>query len=169
MPITDIITTAEAKAGFYPTPPAVAEKLLAGIDWARTMSILEPSAGKGDIVDRIATTFQTQAPRYRDGSVSVDCIEFDPHLRSILKYEFCGQKEDEVKTRLSELRQREEQYDPATRRYRGLSDSEKTEKNVILRELERRKKVDGNPNATIFVSPRKRLRWRHGLPDLSYA
>ena len=142
MPITDIITTAEAKAGFYPTPPAVADKLLAGIDWARTMSILEPSAGKGDIVDRIATTFQTNASRYRDGSVSVDCIEFDPHLRSILKYEFCGQKEDEVKTRLSELRQREEQYDQATRRYRGLSDSEKTEQNALHRELERRKKVD---------------------------
>lgn len=139
---TAIITTEEAQAGFFPTPPEMVDRLLAGIDWARTMSILEPSAGKGDIVDRIATTFQTQAPRYRDGAVSVDCIELDPHLRSILKYEFCGQKEDEFRSRLSELRQREEQYDQTTRRYRGLSDAERVEKNAILRELERRKKVD---------------------------
>lgn len=142
MPITDIITTAEAKAGFYPTPPAVADKLLAGIDWARTMSILEPSAGKGDLVNQIATEFRTHARLCRDGAVSVDCIEFDPYLRSILKYEFCGQKEDEIKTRLSELRKLGDQYDTATRRYRGLTPEEKAEEKAIRHELERRGKVD---------------------------
>lgn len=46
---TAITTTREANKGFYPTPPDLAEKLLAGIDWYMIETILEPSAGKGDL------------------------------------------------------------------------------------------------------------------------
>lgn len=47
---TAITTTREANKGFYPTPPDLAEKLLAGIDWTMIETVLEPSAGKGDLV-----------------------------------------------------------------------------------------------------------------------
>ena len=36
---------------FYPTPRELLEKITEGIDWKRLQSVLEPSAGKGDIVD----------------------------------------------------------------------------------------------------------------------
>ena len=54
MNITDIISTEEARDGFFPTPADVADKLLDGVDWDMISNVLEPSAGKGNIVDRIA-------------------------------------------------------------------------------------------------------------------
>ena len=38
---------------FYPTPAPVIEKLLDGVDWKNVHTILEASAGKGDIADWI--------------------------------------------------------------------------------------------------------------------
>jgi len=38
---------------FYPTPKHLIDKMLLGIDLRKFNSILEPSAGKGDIVDAI--------------------------------------------------------------------------------------------------------------------
>ena len=46
----DIIKTKEAEEGFYPTPDDLAAKLLEGIDWKRIETVLEPSAGKGNLV-----------------------------------------------------------------------------------------------------------------------
>ncbi len=45
-----LVTTDEAKNGFYPTPPALAAKMLYGIKWSGINAILEPSAGKGDLI-----------------------------------------------------------------------------------------------------------------------
>lgn len=39
-------------AGFYPTPPAVAARMLSGIE-PDGRTILEPSAGKGDLCDAV--------------------------------------------------------------------------------------------------------------------
>lgn len=33
---------------FYPTPPSIAGKMLAGLDMRYIQTVLEPSAGKGD-------------------------------------------------------------------------------------------------------------------------
>lgn len=40
-------------AEFYPTPTSLLEKALAGIKWSKIHTILEPSAGKGDIIKYI--------------------------------------------------------------------------------------------------------------------
>ena len=53
MSITEIISTDEARQGFYPTPPEVVAKLLEDIDWYKIENVLEPSAGKGNIVDGV--------------------------------------------------------------------------------------------------------------------
>lgn len=45
-----MFSTDEARDGFYPTPPQLAEKLLEGIDWDYVENVLEPSAGKGNLV-----------------------------------------------------------------------------------------------------------------------
>ena len=65
---------------FYPTPESLLEKITAGIDWRKVTSILEPSAGKGDIAEYVKSKFYKF---YRD--IDIDCIELDKDLRSTLK------------------------------------------------------------------------------------
>ena len=60
---TGIVATAEAEQGFYPTPPDVAEKLLDGIDWMKVYTVLEPSAGKGNLVREVLSSYSLY--RYR--------------------------------------------------------------------------------------------------------
>lgn len=101
MNATAITVTQEAAKGFYPTPPELADKLLAGIDWRYIENVLEPSAGKGDLVKAIV---RKRDARYGAPAMNVDCVEIDPYLRSILDYEFGGKRENEIWERLQELR-----------------------------------------------------------------
>ena len=74
---------------FYPTPRPVAEAMLADIDYRLIRTVLEPSAGKGDLISALAR----EVPRsLRGRQIGVDCCEIDPHLRQILKYEFSREK-----------------------------------------------------------------------------
>ena len=69
---------------FYPTPDTLIEKMLEGIDLKLVNNILEPSAGKGNIVDYIinkANNIRT----YSKIKLDIDCIEIDENLRHILK------------------------------------------------------------------------------------
>ena len=38
---------------FYPTPESLLDKVFDGFNWNEIKSVLEPSAGKGDIIDYI--------------------------------------------------------------------------------------------------------------------
>lgn len=107
MSIVSLTTTEEARSGFYPTPTEVADKLLDCIDWDMTESVLEPSAGKGNLV-RAALEKYVANSRYShsDRKLFIDAVEIDPYLRSILRYEFCGR-------RMYELCERERQLDDA--------------------------------------------------------
>lgn len=142
----DIITTAEAEQGFYPTPEKVAKKLLEGLDLWRYENILEPSAGKGNLVEALSRAiFQEQdykphRSEYRH--IHVDCIEIDPYLRSILDYEFCGQKEKELVAEYSRLREKENHYDTVTKSYGKLNEAEKERKAELAYELARLKHTD---------------------------
>ena len=60
--------------GFFPTPPAVIERMMEEAGDLRGKRVLEPSAGKGDIVD-VATT----------AGATVDAIEQQSRLRGILE------------------------------------------------------------------------------------
>lgn len=79
----------EQTSEFYPTPPSLVDKMLHGIDWNYIHTILEPSAGKGDILREIAKREDT----YRSKAFDVDCIEIDPNLRQVLKYNFSDERE----------------------------------------------------------------------------
>lgn len=74
---------------FFPTPSALVGRMLNRVNWKGLKTILEPSAGKGDIVECILA--------YGDGNVKyngryysrgihpdIDCIEIDANLRYIL-------------------------------------------------------------------------------------
>lgn len=81
---------------FYPTPPELVAKMLDGIDWTYVDTILEPSAGKGDILREVAR-------RANEYECDVDCIELDQNLRQILKYNFSDERKRELTRREKEL------------------------------------------------------------------
>lgn len=85
------IATSEAQKGFYPTPPALAAKLVDGIQMCNVRSILEPSAGTGNLVHALAESlygFYYSRACYSNFQLNVDCCEIDPGLRGILTENF---------------------------------------------------------------------------------
>lgn len=73
---------------FYPTPLPLIDKMLDGIDWNYISTILEPSAGKGNILKEIAK---------RAKGKNVDAIEYDDNLRQILQWNFSKDRLNEIK------------------------------------------------------------------------
>ena len=59
---------------FYPTPEHLGRQLLRHVDWKRVTAILEPSAGKGDLLRLV-----------KGKAKIVECIELDPNLQAILR------------------------------------------------------------------------------------
>lgn len=93
MTILEATESRRAQDTFYPTPKALADKLLEGIDWRFVQSVLEPSAGKGDLARAVVDKLHGQ--RYWRNSFlnsadivktcDIDCIEIDPVLRQTLE------------------------------------------------------------------------------------
>ena len=127
MNLTNIITTEEAREGFFPTPPDVAEKLLDGIAWHKINTILEPSAGKGDLLRSAVKAAIADWPehwgRYDRKAFDADVVEIDPYLRSILSYEFGGPRKQAVIERISEL-EHSRTYDSVHHKYCLTPDAE---------------------------------------------
>lgn len=72
---------------FYPTPQNLIDKMLCDVDFSMIKSILEPSAGKGDIVETLKKKAETHN-KYcgnKEFQFDIDCIEADQNLQSILK------------------------------------------------------------------------------------
>lgn len=71
---------------FYPTPKDLIEKMLINLDFRKINSILEPSAGKGDIVDVLIGKKEFYKRHYNNNAYNdIDCIEKDVNLQQILK------------------------------------------------------------------------------------
>ena len=45
---------------FYPTPESLVKRMLSGIKWKNIRTVLEPSAGKGDIVRSVVMELNRQ-------------------------------------------------------------------------------------------------------------
>ena len=82
--MTHIISTEAAQKGFYPTPDDVAEKMLEGIDLRRVSTVLEPSAGKGNLIHALG-----KAAVGVNEHLTVDAVEIDPS-RQLLLYQAHG-------------------------------------------------------------------------------
>ena len=86
-----------ARKTFYPTPEKLAERLLQGLRWDRIESVLEPSAGKGDLARYVAGRLHYSRNRYpaHDSrtwaeaikEADIDCVEIDSNLRNVLEGE----------------------------------------------------------------------------------
>ena len=69
---------------FYPTPKKLCGEMIGLVDWAKVKTMLEPSAGKGDIIDSVKGYFHSK-DKWSEMRVDVDCVELDENLRYILK------------------------------------------------------------------------------------
>lgn len=67
---------------FFPTPKSVCGQMIGCVNWAKVKTILEPSAGKGDLCE--AVTHFCKHSKY-ERNVDIDCVEMDANLRLILK------------------------------------------------------------------------------------
>lgn len=80
-----------SNSGFYPTPSKLAGKMLGCVDWKGVYTILEPSAGKGDLADAVDLHIRARSGKIRS-RISIntnvpylDCIELDPDLSALLR------------------------------------------------------------------------------------
>jgi hypothetical protein len=73
--------------GFYPTPVNLVNKMLEKVDFRTISSVLEPSAGKGNIVDRVVEKFKySHSYGYnKETKWDIDCVEIDENLQYILQ------------------------------------------------------------------------------------
>lgn len=91
---TPIAFLPETDCQFYPTPSDVAGKLMAGVDWKIVKSVLEPSAGRGDLIEWAKKRCgKVRYPRgascwgrstYSIDLDDIDCVEIDPNLQALL-------------------------------------------------------------------------------------
>ena len=124
------VQTQEAQKGFYPTPPALAEELLSGIQWKTVRCVLEPSAGKGNLVDAVAEKNALLNRWDRESALPIDCIEIDLFLRVILSDAYSENTKNLLCKRIAEL-EGKRQYDTVARKYIELSENEKLEKSIL--------------------------------------
>lgn len=61
---------------YYPTPNELAVEMLKLVDFTQVSTVLEPSAGKGNLVEALIN---------KSNSIEIDCIEKDETLRATLK------------------------------------------------------------------------------------
>lgn len=158
MNIHDIVVTEEARDGFYPTPPELADKLLTGIDWRFVENVLEPQAGKGNIVRAVIEKY-VALRGYGNQNLNVDCVEIDPYLRSILRYEFCGQRLDELRDRIYQLDQKKE-YNSERHCYCWGSAEETAEYKALKREQELLSRLDMHIVHDDFLTFQSRKRYK---------
>lgn len=77
-------------SNFYPTPETIVDEMIKKVDFNKVKTILEPSAGKGDIVKKlkvIKTEYRLKENIFYNElkPEKIDCIEIEPDLRHILK------------------------------------------------------------------------------------
>lgn len=70
---------------FFPTPENIINKMFFDVDFKMIHSILEPSAGSGNIAEAIKKKEKLYSTNYNKFSFDLDCIEADQNLQHILK------------------------------------------------------------------------------------
>lgn len=72
---------------FYPTPELLAGRMFALLDMKNVQSVLEPSAGNGDLISSFKRFAQKKHDRYYrcDEDMDIDAIELNPELAACCK------------------------------------------------------------------------------------
>lgn len=125
------IVTDEQTSEFYPTPPSLVERMFSTVKLYQYKTILEPSAGKGDILRYIGKDEHGGGYYHsREGHYDVDCIEIDPNLRQVLKYNFSDERKKAILHRIRELEDGRV-YDRETHNYFYKSHKDKAEQAAL--------------------------------------
>lgn len=138
--MTITVKTTEAQEGFYPTPYKLAMDLVSGIDWDKVQDVLEPSAGKGNLVDAIAESCYTKK-MYSDRTISIDCIEIDPYLRTAITDSFGDAAYEAINARIKQIEDSRE-FDKEKYEYKPLPESKKMELSVLEHLRRKHRAVD---------------------------
>lgn len=76
-------------ADFYPTPMQLADKMLSMVDLKCVRFVLEPSAGKGNLVNALKSSMRyagySNITGKHGSDIEIDCIEQDKNLQYLLK------------------------------------------------------------------------------------
>jgi hypothetical protein len=73
-------------ADFFPTPSTLIRKMLSFIDFRTIRTVLEPSGGKGDLIEAVEKQFKYNHSYNRnEKKYDIDTIEIDPNLQHVLK------------------------------------------------------------------------------------
>lgn len=128
---------------FYPTPEYLVKKMIEGVDWRFVETVLEPSAGKGDILRTVAKKLHYHK------SPEIDCIELDNNLRQILKYNFSDEAKEVIFAKKRAITEKYSKYverawdtqkyqyfDSEKRKRVNVSDKDQTELDRLDEELE---------------------------------
>lgn len=122
------------KENFYPTPKGLAEKMCQYLD-GREERILEPSAGKGDLIEAIIERLGAKNDTYWRKTTYIDFCEKDADLRGIISSKYSETALNEMKRSKDELRDKEMYWDDEAKEYKNiLTQDEK----IRLSRLERR-------------------------------
>lgn len=72
---------------FYPTPETLCAKMANKIDWKKVRTMLEPSAGSGNLVEYFSDRYRAYQHRtwQSDLRIDCDCCEISPELQSVLR------------------------------------------------------------------------------------
>lgn len=112
------------KDNFYPTPALLADKLCDMVISDTDFTFLEPSGGKGDLVDAILRKMEGRyyGSHWHDGErpMSIDVIEIDQELRGILKSKYSEAERDATNNAIHELEDKERAWNSETREYENL-------------------------------------------------
>lgn len=133
---------------FYPTPDNLIEKMCGKIKWDTVSTVLEPSAGKGDIVKFL----NRKRP---DRPYDIDCCELDNNLRQIILYNFSEENSARLQTESKKLSDKYGYIDHTingfrffnseTRQYEALPDAD----DKIKRDIEKQRQENGSGNVHI--------------------
>lgn len=122
------------KDEFYPTPKGLAKKMCEYLD-ENDKDILEPTAGKGDLVEAIISKFEESRYCYSRDENTIDMCEADDELRDVLSSRYSEEAKEKLRERKRNLSDKERFWDEETRQYKNiLTEDEKED----LRKLERR-------------------------------
>lgn len=105
--MNSIILSKNAQENFYPTPPEVAAAMLKGIDLRKVSTVLEPSAGTGNLIRALARV----SVNIND-KLNIDVVELDPNLRTLLTYTYGGQAKEKLRDEQYELERKSRSDDP---------------------------------------------------------
>ena len=136
----------EQTSEFYPTPPSLVDRMFSKVNLCQYNTILEPSAGKGDILRYIGRHESDEYGRhYRnegEGRYDVDCIEIDPNLRQVLKYNF-GERKEVLKRESRSIKDKYKYCNESHGRdYQYYDDNTRSYKPLPHNDLERLRGID---------------------------